>query len=99
MKQFVLVVVSMAVIYAVVQGHRSSVKLKQVYNQLFLLESLRHCPSVKELPLKKPLIWVKQRNAGRNPCDSPYPSIDLHKIKHKSELRPPELSSAKRGIW
>lgn len=99
MEKFILVVVSIAAIYAVVQGHRSSVKLKQVLNQMSLLETLRHCPSVKELPLKKPMTWMKQRNAGRSPCDNPYPNINLRKIQHKSELRTPELSSAKRGIW
>lgn len=93
-EKFVLAVVGTVIAFTLTQAYRSTVKLKEMIHQFALLETLRHCPSVPELPLIRPIKWIKQRNAGRNPCKRPYPDIKIQNL-----LDVCELSSNRKGIW
>lgn len=93
-EKFALAVASVAVVYSVIQVYRSTFRLKETFEQFRLLDFLRRCPPADELPLSQPKKWLKQRNAGRDPCLEPYPDINLRK-----SLGDYKLYSSKRGIW
>lgn len=80
--------------YSVIQANRSAFRLEKTFEQFKLLDFLRRCPPADDLPLAQPKKWLKQRNAGRDPCLKPYPDIKLRKF-----LGNPELYSSKKGIW
>lgn len=93
-ENLVLGVVSITVVCSAIQVYRSTFRLKKTLDQFRLLDSLRRCPPANDLPLAQPKKWLKQRNAGRNPCLNPYPCIILQQFLGDSKLY-----SFKRGIW
>lgn len=93
-EKIALTVASVAVVYSVIQVYRSTFRFEKTFEQLRLLDFLRRCPPASDLTLSQPKKWLKQRNAGRNPCLTPYPDIKLRKT-----LDDTELYSSKRGIW
>ena len=91
---FLLLVTAIVTMCAVVEGIISSSGLIHVIKRYESIEALQHCPSVNELPLIRPIKWLKQHNEGRSPCDTPYPDIELQEL--------PEdflFVSSKKGIW
>lgn len=93
-EKLALMVASIAVICSFIQVRRSTFRLERTFEQFRLLDFLRRCPPADELPLTQPKRWLKQRNAGRDPCQEPYPEIKLQKFLGDSELY-----SSQRGIW
>lgn len=93
-EKIALAVASIAVAYSAIQVYRSTSSLKRTFEQFRMLDFLRRCPPADELPLTQPKKWLKQRNAGRDPCLKPYPDIKLQKF-----LGDFELYSSQRGIW
>ena len=73
---------------------RSSLGLKRIIKELKMIESLQHCPSINELPIKRTIRWTKQVNDGKSPCDTSYPDINLQKFLDNFEV-----ISKKSGIW
>lgn len=89
-----LVTAAVVTVCAVVEGILSSVGLTRVINKFELIEALQRCPSDNDLPLIRPIKWLKQSNEGRSPCDTPYPDIKLQEFPEDFVL-----VSSKKGIW
>ena len=89
-----LVTVAVVTVCAVVEGISSSVGFKRVVKRFELIRNLQCCPPVNALPLKRSIKWLKQRNDGRNPCDAPYPDINLQGFPEDFVF-----VSNKKGIW
>lgn len=95
---FLLTIAGVVTISAVSDAIRSAAgvktKVNAIAHRLKLMDKLSHCPSINELPLKRPIRWSKQINDGRSPCDSSYPKINLQIISDNSVV-----VTKKTGIW
>lgn len=91
---FMLLIAAIATICSVAEGIISSTGLIHIIKKLESIDALQHCPLVNELPLIRPVEWLKQSNDGRSPCDTPYPDIKLQKFPEDFVF-----VSSKKGIW
>lgn len=89
-----LVIAALVTGASVIEGVLSSIGFRRVIKRFDLIETLQRCPSINELPVVKSLKWLRQRNEGRNPCDTAYPDIKLQRIPDNCSL-----VTTEKGIW
>lgn len=83
-----------AILDAVHSIAKFNTKVNDISDWLKLIDTLSRCPSINDLPLKRPIEWSKQINDGKNPCDSSYPEINLRNFSDNFVV-----TTNKTGIW